>query len=141
MISLFSVLAGLFIVSPVHAQQLEQPPEPVAVVYRLDAFEGRKAYVEDLISIYSEKYHVSGKDMMRVMLCENDTLDFDRQSEWIHEDGTREDPWGVSQIHLPSNKDISYEQAISPEFSVSFMAQKFAQGQSKLWTCARKLGV
>ena len=140
MISLFSVLAGLFIAPPVHAQTIE-PPEPVAVVYRLDSFEGRKAYIEDLIDIYSEKYHVSGKDIMKVMLCENDTLEFDRQSEWKHKDGKREASYGISQINAPSWPNISYEQMTSPDFSTEFMAQQFSKGRQGMWTCARKLGI
>lgn len=106
----------------------------------------REQYVQQLVNVYSVKYGVSGADMMRTLRNENDTFQFDRQSglkykqgnRWGFPAGTQEKSYGICQIHLPDNPDVSYEQAINPEFCVEFMAKEFAKGNQSKWMGYKK---
>ena len=79
--------------------------------------------------------------MMNTLKNENNTFDFKRQSElkykkgnkWGFVEGTREKSYGLAQIHLPDHPDVSYEEAINPEFSIEFMAKNFAKGNEGWW--------
>lgn len=94
-----------------------------------------------LVDKFSKQYGVDGADMMRTLRNENHTFQFDKQSElkykqgnrWGFPVGTREKSYGICQIHLPDNPEITYEQAIDPEYCVEFMAKKFAQGKQRMW--------
>lgn len=98
--------------------------------------------VEALVVKYSKQYGVSYADMMATLENENDTFQFDRQSElrykagnrWGFPAGTYEKSYGVAQIHLPDHPTITYEQATDPEFAVEFMAKKFSEGRQKMWS-------
>jgi len=57
----------------------------------------------------------------------------------IFKGGIQEDSWGIVQIHLPSWKNITREQALDIEFAVSFIVDKFSNGDEYLWSCYRKL--
>lgn len=103
--------------------------------------ETNKECVSRLVDIYAKKYRVSAKSMMNTIENENNTFDFDRQSglkykknnRWGFPEGTREKSYGICQIHLPDHPNVSYEEAIDPEFCVEFMAKKFAEGKHKIW--------
>lgn len=102
--------------------------------------------VESLVDKYSAEYGVSKTDMMRTLRNENDTFQFDRQSEirykegnrWKLPAGTRERSFGVAQIHLPDNPHVTEAQAKDPDFSIEFMAQKFSEGKARMWMGYRK---
>jgi hypothetical protein len=66
-----------------------------------------------------------------VIFCESQN-----NSKAIGDHGTS---FGLSQIHLPSHKDISKAQAFDPNFAVEFMAKEMSKGNSKIWTCYRNL--
>lgn len=100
--------------------------------------------IEELVSIYAQKYNVSGSEMLRVLKCENNTGDpklqstlrYDRDHpEWGVVKGEQEKSFGYCQIHLPSHPDVTYEQAIDPEFCVEFMAKKFSEHHESEWMC------
>lgn len=59
-----------------------------------------------------------------------------RQSEHPNPSGPngREDSWGAWQIHLPSHKDVTRDQAMSVTWSTSWTIQKIKSG-FKNWTC------
>ena len=86
----------------------------------------------------AEEYGVSFEQMWNTVMCENPQLDPTLQSHWVL-NGVREDSWGISQIHLPSWPSVTHEQATDPEFSSTFMAEKFSQGKARLWTCHRNI--
>lgn len=46
---------------------------------------------------------------------------------------------GLVQIHLPSWPTVTKAQAQDPDFALRFMAQKWAEGKHKLWSCWRIL--
>ena len=91
------------------------------------------------------KYNTFPEKMWTVMKCENDTLEPERQSHWDYTFsdpargiyvGEQEQSYGLAQIHLPDH-DVTYEQAIDPEFAIDFMAKNFADGKASWWTCYR----
>ena len=94
-----------------------------------------------LVEKYADKYDVSTTSLMRTLRNENNTFQFDRQSEltykagnrWGFPAGTREKSYGVAQIHLPDHPAITMEQATNPEFAVEFMAKMFSQGKARMW--------
>lgn len=86
----------------------------------------------------AEEYGVSGEEMWNTILCESNgstTI----QSKHIRPDGSRELSFGLVQIHLPAHPNVSYEEAIDPQFSIRFMAENFAKGKQRMWTCWREL--
>lgn len=99
--------------------------------------------VTELVQKYSTEYKVSGAQMMATLQCEDTTFDFTKQSDltykegnrWGKPAGSREQSYGVAQIHLPDHKDITYEQATDPDFAVKYMAEQFSLGKQKSWSC------
>lgn len=99
-------------------------------------------FVESLVEIYAAKYNVSKSSLLKTIKNENNTFDFDRQSDlkykkgnrWGFKEGEREKSYGIAQIHLPDHPDVTYEEATDPEFSVNFMASNFAKGNENWWS-------
>jgi hypothetical protein len=110
----------------------ETPKETQPKVYTKDELI-QKAYY------YADLHKVSRETMVKVINCENRDWIPNLQSGIINKKGERERSFGLAQIHLPSWKNISYEQATNPDFSLNFMAEKLAEGKGNLWTCYRKL--
>lgn len=100
-----------------------------------------KQIVEGLVNKYSAQYGVSKVEMMRTLTNENDTFQFNRQSglkykagnRWGLPAGSREQSFGVAQIHLPDHPKITKAQATDPDFAVEFMAKQFAKGNARMW--------
>lgn len=99
----------------------------------------RKTAITKTVSKYAKQYDVSEKQMMAVLECENNQFDPDLQS--YHKDSKspngREQSYGVAQINLPWNQQISYQQATDPDFSIRFMARMFSQSKQYLWSCTK----
>lgn len=117
-------------------------PEVIAI--ELDSCQAvfnNKQIIEKLVDKYSKQYHVSKIDLLNTLKNENRTFDFTLQSglkykegnRWGFPAGTLEKSYGVAQIHLPDHPEISYEQAIDPEFSVAYMASEFSKGRAWQW--------
>lgn len=58
--------------------------------------------------------------MKRTLWCESRFYNI--QSNIVRR-GVREESYGIAQIHLPSHPSISKEQALDPEFAISFMSE------------------
>lgn len=104
---------------------------------------------KDLVNYYADKWNVSAKIMWNVVSCENKELNPIAQSghkykadssRWGVEAGQRELSFGLVQIHLPDNPDVSYREAINPDFSLNFLAEALSKGKGGMWTCSRQLG-
>lgn len=103
--------------------------------------ETNKDCVQRLVNIYAKQYGVSAGAMMRTLTNENRTFQFDIQSgikykagnRWKQPAGSYEKSYGIAQIHLPDNPEVTREQAIDPAFAVEFMAKKFAEGRQRMW--------
>lgn len=114
-------------------EEVKEQPVQVVVKVNWTADRIKQAYKEQ-----AEKHNVSFEEMWNTVLCENPQLIPDLQSHWtLH--GKREESYGISQIHLPSWPNVSYEQAIDPQFSAEFMAKRFSEGLASRWTCWRNI--
>lgn len=132
----------LLIFTPTSAAMVKEPkPEPENPLILQEEIKPKsnEEIVEELVEKYATKYGVSKERMWRTIRCENSELDFDLQSRIINSKGIREQSYGISQIHLPSNPSVSYEEATNPEFAVEFMAKNFAAGRASMWSCYRKI--
>ena len=90
---------------------------------------------EDLIKYYADKYAVDFDLMYDIVDCETaGTFKADIQSGHV-KNGVQEPSFGLSQIHLPSHKTVSYEQAIDPNFALNFLAENISQGNVGIWSC------
>lgn len=87
--------------------------------------------------------------MDRVIACEsgyNPTIQShhryktDRPHEGVRA-GEREQSFGLVQIHLPAHPNVSYQEAIDPEFAVDFLAKNLSQGRGGAWTCYNQLAL
>ena len=96
-------------------------PEAPRVVQIKKVVDWTPARIEKEIDEQAEKYGVSASEMKRVIKCESQgstTV----QSHWRRPDGTREQSFGLVQIHLPAHKDVTKEEAQNPEFAIEWMA-------------------
>jgi hypothetical protein len=133
-----AVLASMLIPLKLHVLASE-PIDPV-VVQEVSP-KTNKQIVEGLVQKYASIYNVDKGSMLRTLANENPWYIFDKQSElkykagnrWGFPAGTREKSYGQCQIHLPDHPDITYEQAIDPEWCINWMAQKFSQGKQGMW--------
>lgn len=49
--------------------------------------------------------------------------------------GDRGESFGIAQIHLSSNQDVSKEQALDYRFSLQWMASEWQKHHERKWTC------
>lgn len=91
----------------------------------------------DLISVYATKYGVDASQMLETVRCES--VGFRNVQSGHILDGVREDSWGIAQINLYWNPEVTKEEALNPYFSMDFMARKFSQGKYHRWTCWRNI--
>lgn len=49
----------------------------------------------------------------------------------------KEQSFGLSQIFLPANLDVSMAEAKDPDFALNFMAKNFSKKLERKWTCWR----
>lgn len=116
------------------------PPKPPEVI-------STKSELLKKVYNYAEDYNVSASTMISIINCENRDWDVDLQSglhykegnRWGFPAGTQEKSYGLVQIHLPDNKQVSYEQAIDPDYSLNFMAKNIAAGRATMWSCYKKI--
>ena len=110
--------------------------------------------LRELTDTYANKHDVSADKLFNTVKCEakkvliDDVVYYDATAQSDHYyKGVREKSWGLAQWHLPSGNDnfdgtdITYEQAINPDYSVDLMAEYFSKGEAtrKLWSCYRKI--
>ncbi len=143
-VSVSLILVPVFSANPVEIIVNQSSPVQISVPVEASKRPVVKSSVPSatqmaLINKYSEKYDVSAKTMLAVMSCENPEFDEDLQSRVIQKDGTREESYGLVQIHLPSNPNVTYEQATDPDFSIEFLASGLSRGLGSRWTCFRNL--
>jgi hypothetical protein len=54
-----------------------------------------------------------------------------------YKDGTREESYGLVQIHLPAHPTVSKDQATDPTFAIAFLVENIKAGNAKIWSCYR----
>lgn len=132
------VLALLFL-TPSSAKSdiepIEEVVEPVIVLSH-----------QELIEKYAKEYKVSAPLIKEIIILETGgTEDCEKlqskilyksdHPEWGVKKGEYEKSFGCVQIHLPSHKNITYEQATNRDFSIRFIASEIAQGRARQWSC------
>jgi len=95
-------------------------------------------YIKDRIKTYSETYGVSEEVMNVVVACESQ---YNHTTQSFVPDPTgpnsREDSWGLVQIHLPSHPNITKDQAVEIEFSLNFLADNLSKDNGRIGICWR----
>lgn len=95
------------------------------------------------VNEYGEKWSLSQvmKERMfkTIVECENPDLDPLLQSHVKDPKGPngREDSWGMCQINLKYNPEVTKEQAQNVDFCLDWMAERFSKGKATLWSCYR----
>jgi hypothetical protein len=96
------------------------------------------------ISAYAFIYGIDVDVFSTVLSCENPSHDPKLQSEmkytrdhpeWGVKKGDRELSYGLSQIHLPTDKSVTYEEATDVDFSLRYMASELSKGHGSRWSC------
>lgn len=96
----------------------------------------------DLVEKYSNKYGVSYALMNAIIDTENINrapklqsslyYNFTNERLGIYKE-ERERSFGLVQINLHYNSNITYEQATDPEFSIEFLARALSNGNHSWW--------
>lgn len=84
--------------------------------------ESHKMTLDESISFYADKYHVSSLVMKQLVFCESSN---DPNAENI---SSVEESYGLAQINLKAH-NITKGQATSPNFALDFMAKNIAKGR------------
>ena len=103
-------------------------------------------HVSEIASMYPQHYEV----IMSVLKCEsgyvvNGEWMFSNQQSKIMlhnkagDETGRENSWGVAQINLYWNPEVSKEQALDLEYSIKFLSNKLDKGLGARWTCWRSI--
>ncbi len=93
-----------------------------------------KEQIGGLVSDYVDIYGGNKEAILATIECESH---YKNVQSNIYSNGIREDSWGLVQIHLPSNNDITKDQALDPSFSVRFIVKEFSIGHENRWSCYR----
>lgn len=117
----------------VYVAEAMEEPKTIQIRVRIDWTLER---IKKEIATVAKEYGVSAHVMETVIKCES-MYDTDIQSHHRRPDGTREQSFGLVQIHLPDHPSVTYDQAIDPQFAIRFLAEKLQAGQGRLWTCYR----
>jgi len=133
--------AHAIIIEDVHLIVQEALEEPVVLPLAPED-------VRLMIRAYASKYDVSEALMLSTVSCETaGTFDPTIRSRAIYSysnpttgivAGTQEQSYGLAQIHLPANPDVTLEQAQDPDFALDFMASHLAKGEMWRWSCIPK---
>lgn len=113
-------------------------PTPSVIV---QSFEEPKAELNSTSTIKSYieeeaiKKDVDPKLATSISHCESGFIP--RQSDIIHK-GIRENSWGVWQINLSHNPEVTREQAMDIKWSTEWSLTKIKQGRAYLWSCYKK---
>lgn len=125
------------------AQEVQVEPSIKEKMIVADITE-RTKIVEQLVKAKAKQYGVSAEQMLTTIRCENKPLDPNKQSGHRYKFnspkrkivlGEQERSFGLVMIHLPDHPTVSLAEATDPEFAINFMAEKFAKGEQRAWTC------
>lgn len=97
-----------------------------------------KADLTSLVYQYAKDYGVKSSVMINTINCEDVTWDPEKQSDII-KTGIREESYGLAQINLPNNPEITKSQAQDPNFAIEWMAKQMSNGHAQKWSCYKKI--
>ncbi len=81
----------------------------------------------------ADKFNLPAQKFLSVAKCESGLVS--QQSKIIRKDGTRENSWGIWQIHLTAHPDITRAQAMNIIWSTNWAAKEWQKGNETKWTC------
>lgn len=147
----FTIPPAIVTVLPIEAHAAEVLHEEVilAAVEPEPPPKAGKTTIKEKIKNHAGKYGVSELLMQELVSCETaDTFDPSIQSHAVYAmarqgiaKGEQERSFGLAQIHLPDNPEVSLEEATDPDFALDFMARELAAGNSWRWkTCLLTIG-
>lgn len=113
---------------PIVYEREPEPPQEVLIEVQVD---WTKERIRKQVQEQAEKYAVPFDEMWETILCESGASTT-IQSHYIRKDGTREQSYGLAQIHLPDHPTVTKEQAIDPVFAIDFMAKNWHKVR---WYC------
>ena len=93
--------------------------------------------MQTIAKILTDKYDLNTQQFFAVIECESGWVP-DIQSQYMQDYG-QEESYGIAQIHAPDHPNITYEQSISPIWSLSWMAEEWSKGRSWKWSCYNNL--
>lgn len=140
-ITIFSVALLTAMLMPQRLHVLaDQAPQIPVVIEEVKPLSNKEIVVQ-LVDKYAKMYGADKGELLRTLANENPSYIPDAQSElkykegnrWGFPAGTREKSFGQCQIHLPDHPNITYEQAIDPDWCINWMAKKFAEGKQSMW--------
>lgn len=155
------IIPLLAIAYPKQEEQVETPePEPASVEVVQDGpiIIKSEPYVQpvivkseppslhrydDIVRAHATKYGISYTLITAIISCENYGRDRYKQSDLYYSftneklgiiKNEREYSWGLVQINLHYNPNVSLEQAQDPSFSIDFLAKNLAKGNHSWWS-------
>lgn len=105
-------------------------------------FAGAKE-LHKLVQLKAAEYSVSAPLMEKMITCES-KWDTTIQSKHLYQynkkrlgivKGTRERSFGLVQINIDWNPQVTEKQAKDPVFAVDYLAKKLKQGKGDEWSC------
>jgi hypothetical protein len=121
--------------NPIEYARAEEIVEPEVVLIE-PIIEWTPERIEQEIEEQAEKYGADAGLMKRIIACESNgstTI----QSYHKRPDGSREQSYGLVQIYLPAHPNVTYEQAIDPQFAIEFMAKNIVKNP-RMWSCYKE---
>ncbi len=145
-ITIASVLSldVLLILTPAHI--VLKPPPSIGTPAATIRIEEVNEDVRQLIIDAAKQHKIDSDKFLSLAMCES-SLDPSVQSrlhytkdhpKWGVKKGDRELSFGLFQIHLPDNPDISKDEALDPHFAVEWAAIKFKNDPTIWLTCHSK---
>lgn len=128
------------LLTPVEASSL---PTYNSIQWPTDIIQ-RKEKVLALVEEIGNQFHASKAEKnvsFKILQCENEEFDPEKQSNFITKEGKREPSFGLAQIHEPSHPDINQDDARDPVFSISYVVKNVVAGNKDMWTCGRHLSL
>lgn len=85
------------------------------------------------IGFWSQFYNISAEQVTEVIRCESQ---FNPTTQsFAYKDGVRENSWGLVQINLDANPQVTKEEATNPDWALPWMLQAWKAGHQNRWTC------
>ena len=113
------IIIGIFLLSLMFV--LFMPPQKITYA--------RTPTLNDKISSIAYKYNVPEKTMFKIISCESS---FNPNN---HTESSRENSWGLVQINLKAHPEITKEEAVDPDFALTYLAKNLSEGRGGMWTC------
>lgn len=136
---MFGLITGLLIATAPVPPTILPTITPKVTVQEVEKRQEAELNSTSTVRSYIEeeaiKIGVDPKLATSIVNCESN---FVPQQSKIVKDGIREDSWGVWQISLPHNPEVTREQAMDIKFSTSWALDKLKKGKASLWSCYNK---